>query len=305
MTATDHRAASKPRVLCVDDEPLVLEGLHDVLRRSFEVRAATSGAEGLERLRDAPHAFAIVISDMRMPAMGGAEFLRSARLLAPNTIRILLTGHADLDAAIRAVNAASLFRFLTKPCDPEDLLQACAAALGQHQLQTAERVLLEQTLRGSIDALTEVLALANPAAFGRAGRIKELVSKLADALALALEDRWEVEVAAMLADVGAVTLPHTTASKLYAGAPLTAQETEMARRVPVVTRQLLGKIPRLEGVLEILQRFRYDADAVTPGRLSAVPSGARMLRIATDFAELESRGSRDRGARRNARPHDL
>lgn len=136
---------------------------------------------------------------------------------------------------------------------------------------------MEQTLRGSVDALTEVLALANPPAFGRAGRIKELVSRLADALAL--EDRWEVEVAAMLADVGAVTLPHTTASKLYAPAPLTAQGTEMASRVPVVTRQLLGKIPRLEGVLEILQSFQYDADAGTPSRLSAVPSGARMLRI--------------------------
>ena len=195
---------SRPRVLCVDDEPLVLEGLRDILGRSFEVEVATSAPDGLEILRSEPDAFAIVISDMRMPIMGGADFLRAARAIAPDAVRLLLTGHADLQAAIVAVNGARLFRFLTKPCEPQELMRACAAALGQHRLQTAERVLLEETLRGSVDALTEVLALANPAAFGRARRVKELAGGLA--LVAELPDRWEIEVAAMLAHIGAVTL---------------------------------------------------------------------------------------------------
>lgn len=287
--STNDRVPRKPRVLCVDDEPLVLDGLRDVLGRSFEVRLATSGIEGLEILRNEPDAFAIVISDMRMPAMGGADFLRAARLIAPDTVRLLLTGHADLQAAIRAFNGARLFRFLTKPCESEELLRACVAALGQHRLQTAERVLLEETLRGSVDALAEVLALTNPAAFGRAGRVKELVGKLTGAVGL--KDRWQVEVAAMLAHIGAVTLPQATAEKLYAGAALTEHEAEMVGRVPAVTRQLLSKIPRLEGVVEILDKFRYDPDNVAPDTLSAVPAGARVLRIAVDYAELESRGS--------------
>jgi DNA-binding NtrC family response regulator len=133
--AADGTPQARPRVLCVDDEPLVLEGLRDILGRSFEVSVATSAVGGLEILRGEPDAFAIVISDMRMPVMGGADFLRTARAVAPDAVRMLLTGHADLQAAIRAVNGARLFRFLTKPCEAQELLGACVAALGQHRLQ--------------------------------------------------------------------------------------------------------------------------------------------------------------------------
>jgi response regulator RpfG family c-di-GMP phosphodiesterase len=226
---------------------------------------------------------------MRMPQMRGADFLRSARLVAPDAVRMLLTGHADLQEAIRAVNGARLFRFLTKPCDSQELMRACAAALGQHRLQTAERVLLEETLRGSVEALAEVLALTNPAAFGRAGRVKALAGKLAHAAELS--NWWEVEVAATLAHIGAVTLPQTTAEKLYAGAPLTEDESAMVSRVPLITRQLLSKIPRLEGVLEILNKYKDELGDQTTGSESAVPAGARVLRIAVDYAELESGGA--------------
>lgn len=286
---SDGTSQSRPRVLCVDDEPLVLDGLKDILGRSFEVTVATSAAGGLEVLRDEPDAYAIVISDMRMPIMGGADFLRSARAVAPDAVRMLLTGHADLQAAIRAVNGARLFRFLTKPCEAQELLGACVAALGQHRLQSAERVLLEETLRGSVDALAEVLALASPAAFGRAGRVKELAGRLARAAGL--RNGWEIEVAAMLADIGAVTLPQQTAEKVYAGARLTAHEAAMVERVPAVTRQLLTKIPRLEGVLEILDKHRVAPCDEPAGAWNGVPAGARVLRIAVDYVELESQGA--------------
>ena len=176
---------------------------------------------------------------------------------------MLLTGHADLEGAIRVVNGARLFRFLTKPCDPQELMSACEAALEQHRVQRAERDLLEQTLRGAVDALAEVLALANPAAFGRGGRVKTLAGRLARAVELA--NWWEVEVAAMLAHIGAVTLPQSTAEKLYADVSLTAEEAVMVARVPGLTRRLLSKIPRLEGVIEILDKYGDAADG-RPGR---------------------------------------
>ncbi len=278
----------RPVVLCVDDEPHVLEGMRDVLRRTFDVRTATAGVEGLEMLRADPGAFALVISDMRMPVMAGDAFLREARIVAPDAVRILLTGHADMDAAVRAVNHAHLFRFLTKPCAAEELLRACAAGVGQHRLVTAERVLLEQTLRGSIDALASTLALANPAAFGRGARLKELASGLAETAGLT--KRWEIEVAAMLAHIGAVTLPQPTAEKLYAGEPLAHDEQAMVDRIPEVTRGLLAKIPRLEGVLAILDGYAQDLEPGDLIALEALPEGARALRIATDYDELESEG---------------
>lgn len=282
---TNGDAGSRPRVLCVDDEPYVLEGLRDILCRRFDVRVATSGVDALDLLRSEPDAFAVVISDMRMPQMAGAEFLRAARTVAPDATRMLLTGHADLEAAIRAVNGARLFRFLTKPCDASELISACAAAVEQHRLQTAERDLLEQTLRGSVDALVEVLALANPVAFGRGGRVKELAGTLARAVDLM--NWWEVEVAAMLAHIGAVTLPQATAEKLYAGAPLTAEEAAMVERVPLVGRRLLSKIPRLEGVIEILAKYQQPFERKTWSE-SSIPLGSHVLRIAFDYAKLEA-----------------
>lgn len=290
LTPSGAPAAAETRyvVLCVDDEPQVLEGMRDTLRRSFEVRTASGGPEALEMLRAEPDGFAIVISDMRMPVMAGDAFLQEARIVAPDAARILLTGYADMDAAVRAVNHAQLFRFLTKPCPTEELLRACAAALGQHRLAAAERVLLEQTLHGSVDALVGVLALASPAAFGRGGRLKGLVSGIAETAGLA--NRWEIEVAAMLAHIGAVTLPQTTAEKLYAGEPLDAEEQSMVDRIPEVTRLLLAKIPRLEGVVAILDGYAQDLEPGDLAAIEALPEGARALRVASDYDALESDG---------------
>ena len=250
---------SLPRILCVDDEPHVLEGLKDSLRRGFDVRVALGGKAALAMLKADRYGFAVIISDMRMPGMSGAEFLRDAKRVAPRSVRMLLTGHADADAAAQAVNEGQIFRFLTKPCGRDELERACSAALWQHQMLNAERTLLEQTLRGSIQALTDVLALASPAAFGRAGRVKRLIADLA--VETGWDDAWEVEVAAMLADIGAVTLPEATAEKLNSGAPLSQAEQEMVDRVPAVTERILANIPRLEGVQQILADYgrRFDS----------------------------------------------
>jgi len=284
---TDVRGGNgRPRILCVDDEEFILDGLRDMLRRGFEVHTATGAIVALAMLRKEPDAYAVVLSDMRMPGMFGSEFLREARTVAPNAVRMLLTGYADLDSAIRAVNDGQLFRFLTKPCEPEQLMRACIAALAQHRLITAERVLLEQTLRGSVNALVEVLALASPAAFGRAGRVRKLVRQLTDEIQL--ENRWEVEVAVMLAQIGAVTLPAETAEKLYAGEVLTPAETAMVDRMPRSGRRLLANIPRLEGVIAILDA--YHDPAAFAGQ---IPFGAHILRIAVDYEKLESGGLTD------------
>jgi response regulator RpfG family c-di-GMP phosphodiesterase len=277
--------ADAPRVLCVDDEPHVLEGLRDSLRRSFDVRVAQSGSAGLALLEQDPDAYAVVLSDMRMPGMSGATFLSQARRLAPNAVRVLLTGHADIEAAISGVNDGQLFRFLTKPCSREELMRACAAALGQHRLLVAERVLLEQTLRGSIKALVDVLALTNPAAFGRAMRLRSGVKMLAERVGM--PDTWEVEIAAMLLQLGAVTLPDATAERFYAGAELSDDEQEMVAGVPQATQRILGHVPRLEGVQQILA----DVGRSVAGEERPPSLGARMLRIVADYDELESRGT--------------
>lgn len=283
---TSARDKPRPHILCVDDEPLVLEGLRDTLRRSFEVHVAQSGADGLALLRDRPHRFAVVMSDMRMPVMSGSAFLQQARQTAPLAVRMLLTGYADVDSAVKAVNDGRIFRFLTKPCDRAELLRACAAALGQHRVDATERVLLEQTLHGSVRALTDVLSIASPAAFGRGSRVKRLLKPFLSEVGM--EDGWELEVAAMFAHLGAITLPDATAEKLYAAKPLNAAEAAIVDRVPAVTQQILANIPRLDGVLQILANYRRRFDSTEADRL--LPIGARVLRIIFDYDELETQG---------------
>ena len=119
-----------PRILCVDDEPNLLAGLANTLRRRFDVTTAANGPDALRIVADAGP-FDVIVSDYRMPGMDGAEFLRRARQLAPTTVPVLLTGHATLEGAIAAVNEGRVFRILLKPCPPEILIGAIDEAVAQ------------------------------------------------------------------------------------------------------------------------------------------------------------------------------
>ena len=281
--------APKPKLLLVDDEPQVLEALSRTLRRTFDVRTATSGSAGIDALGAEPDV-AIVMSDMRMPLMNGAKFLSKVRALAPDTVRLLLTGQADLEDAMAAINEGHIFRFLRKPCSPETMGAALAAASEQHRLIIAERELLEQTLRGSVQALSDTLALANPAVFGVATRVKRLASRLA--VAMGVKKLWQLEIAAMVCQLGAVSIPSTVFERRARNENLTASELEMLDKVPLVTERLIAHIPRLEEVREIVRysRVAFDAKGPLPLTGARIPIGARILRAALDFEERLAAG---------------
>lgn len=142
------------KILFVDDESSVLEGLQRILHRRFDIRTAISGGEGLVAIeRDGP--FAVVVSDMRMPGMNGADFLAEVRKRAPETVRMLLTGHADLHSAIDAVNRGNILHFLTKPCERDVLIAAINSGLDQYHAVMADKALVRkgQLLEGSRDQL--------------------------------------------------------------------------------------------------------------------------------------------------------
>ena len=283
--------AAKPRVLCVDDEPNVLEGLSLILRRGYEVVLAGSGEAGLEVLaRDGT--IAAVVSDMRMPGMDGATFLGKARTVLPDATRVLLTGHAELASAIAAINEGRIFRFLTKPCPPPVLVAAVEAGVELHRLVTSERVLLEQTLRGSIQMLTDVLALAAPTAFGQAVRIQRHARDLASKVVGA--EVWPIEVAAMLSQVGFISLSPATLEKFQEGKPLSPEEQQAVERLPALAEQLIAGIPRLDAVRAALkqQRAPFEGTGTAPAgpRGKDIPLGARVLGIVCDFDRLEATG---------------
>src|SRR3984957_2922022 len=238
-----------PRILCVDDEPRVVDGLAVQLRRDYQVLTAHSGQDALRILKEGAQP-TVIVSDMRMPGMDGAALLKHVRQLYPDITRILLTGETARDAAVAAVNEGQIFRFLTKPCATETLRAAIDAGVMQHRLVTAERVLLQETLVGCIKALVDILAITNPVAFGRATRLRRLSVELAGALEI--KGFWQLEAAAMLSQIGFISLPTELVEKLYYGKRLTPEEKILAEGAPQVAQNLLGRIPRMEPVLEIL-----------------------------------------------------
>lgn len=243
------------RILCVDDEPRVLDGLELQLGMDHEVSTATSGSEGL-RILSEEGAFDLVISDMRMPGMDGATFLSAVRSQAPDTMRVLLTGQSDMESAVRAVNEGSIFRFLTKPCPPDVLLGTVEAATELRRLRTAERDLLERTLRGCVEVLAEVLGVAAPSAFQHAHRVRTLVERLAPAMGVPSDIRWQLEVAAMLTGLGSIAVPVELLERASAGDALEPDERAMLDRVPEIGASLLAKVPRLEGAAELVGAAR-------------------------------------------------
>jgi DNA-binding NtrC family response regulator len=117
-----------PKVLLVDDEANVLQGMRMYLQGRYEVVVAVGATLALAELeRSGP--FAVIVSDFRMPGMDGIVFLSRTRTRAPHAKRILLTGHVDIDVAMSAVNTAGVFRLLTKPCAPEAVVNAISDAL--------------------------------------------------------------------------------------------------------------------------------------------------------------------------------
>ncbi len=256
----------KYRVLLVDDEQLILDALRRTLRGRFDLVTAVSGPAGLEALADSfeqPRPIAVVVSDMMMPGMNGAEFLAKAREIAPDAVRMILSGQADLTSTIAAVNNADLFRFLTKPVEPAVLTGALDSALRQYELVIAERELLRNTLTGAVDVLVETLALASPLAYRRTARVRMLLTTAAARLGLG--DDWRLHVAAMLSQVGCIAVPAPVLERIEKGSVLSDEDRRMYLGHPELSQQLLGRIPRLEEVADWIGRQVTDIEALTPG----------------------------------------
>ncbi len=151
--------ARLPRVLCVDDDPLLLAGLVVGLRGRFDITTSDNGPEALRLLAERGP-FTVVVSDFGMPGMDGAQFLERAREVAPDAIRILLTGQATLQDVIDVVNQGQIFRFLAKPCPTELLARNIEDAVDQVRLVTRDRELLERKLATMSDQLLQAERLA-------------------------------------------------------------------------------------------------------------------------------------------------
>jgi response regulator RpfG family c-di-GMP phosphodiesterase len=280
------------RLLFVDDETDLLAFYRQVFEKDHEVSVFSGAREALAHLQTDPD-YAVIVSDFSMPGMDGIEFLAEARTVAPRAVRIMLTGYASEETAINAVNRGDIYKFLRKPTRIAEFSQAINSALRQHAVLAAEHELLEQTLRGSIEMLTEVLSLANPLIFGRSTRRKDHMLQLARRMRL--ENTWELEAAAMLCEVGLLTQSENIIHKIVHHDAMTPLEEQESHRQARIGADLVRKVPRLEGVAEsILYQYKhfdgsgYPEDETLAG--TDIPVGARMLLALKDFRRALAQG---------------
>jgi response regulator RpfG family c-di-GMP phosphodiesterase len=277
------------KILLVDDEANILEGYKRSLGREFHMETALGGQAGLI-LAAENGPYAVVISDLRMPGMDGLQLLTAIKAKWPDTIRVMLTGNADTEAAVNAINEGSIFRFLNKPCSKAVMAKTLTAALLQYRLVTAEKQLLEQTLSGSIQVLTEVLSLVNPAAFSRAERARRYIHHVVTSMKLG--NSWQYEVAAMLSQLGCVTLAPETIEAVYKGEALSANEQAQYDEHPRVAYELLSKIPRLEPVAWMIEHQNQALPETTPAdsQPTDIRQGAEILRLTLAYEKLIHKG---------------
>jgi len=277
------------KILFVDDDPNLLASCERNLRRKFTIETAAGGEAALEKI-NTRGPFAVVVSDRQMPLMDGIQFLALVKERAPDTVRLMLTGNADLEAAIKVVNEGNIFRFLTKPCPLEILGKAVEDALAQYRLVTAEKELLNKTLSGSIKLLTDILSMMDPQSFGRAQTMRDLINTITQKFNAS--NAWEIPLAVMLAPIGNVTIPPELLIRARAGISLTKVEEQILSQLPESAARLLANIPRLEGVARIVkyQRKNYDGTGLPEDAIKgeALPLGSRLLKILADLTQLQA-----------------
>lgn len=274
-----------PKILLVDDDENILQGYHRVLRNHFDMDMALGGIQALQAI-EKRGPYAVIVVDMRMPGMSGLDLLAEVRARFPDITRIMLTGNSDQKTAMDAVNHGRVFRFLAKPCPPEELELAIRAGLRQHQLVIAEKELLESTLTGAITVLSELMAGVEPILFSRGQVVRDWSVRLARTLGC--EEIWAIEIAALLAPIGKIALPR---GAIQGNGRHNKIVEALLEAVPEVGARLLEPIPRLDGVARIIryQDKGYDGSGRPTDGISGelIPLGSRILKVLGDFHELQ------------------
>jgi response regulator RpfG family c-di-GMP phosphodiesterase len=270
-------------VLLVDDEVNILNSYRRNLRGLVEFDVADSGHKALELM--SARAYSVIVTDMQMPEMNGIELLKKVRELAPETVRVMLTGNADQKTAIDAVNIGDIFRFLNKPCSTELLVNVFNDADKQYNLIMAEKVLLNRTLKGVINVLNDVLALVNPDAMQHSNLLRSHMLNLARELHL--KQSWRFEPMIQLSQLGCIIFPEHNIQNMQSGQSNSEEERQLFAQHPLLAADLISKIPRMGQVARsiLYQEKCYNGEGIPNDEIkgSDIPFGSRMLKIVLDY----------------------
>lgn len=274
-------------VMWVDDDRDLLVLIGRWLGHDYELYSYADAREALAALKVGKVEPAVIVADMNMPGMDGAGFLALAADASPHAVRMMFTGAEDQVTAQKAVNEGHVFRFLTKGVDIGVIRQTVDDAVHEYAQREAERRVLEDTTIGAVRALMDVLAMTQPAAFGRATRIRQTVAGMAQTAGL---KSWQVELGATLSQLGCIALPSMVMERIAEGREVAPVYEKMFLEHPRVGAELIRKIPRLQPIADIVlfQHKHFTGGGFPEGgrARNSIPLGSRMLKVAVDYDRL-------------------
>lgn len=274
-------------VLLIDDDENFLKGLSRQFRNRYTLLTFSDPQKALDYVSRNKNV-GVAVVDMRMPGMDGLTVLAHMANLSPTTFRIMLTGNADQQTTIDAINNGEVFRFFSKPCQPGKLAEAIDDALVRYRQFIAEKRILEQTVAGSVKLLLDVLSFLNPEGFGKTQRIRIWAKLVSDHLKLSKP--WILDIAATLIEIDQIFIPDTIQTKLISGAALSQSEKNVVEAASTQARELITNIPRLEDVAEaiFLRNKGFDGSGRPQSgpKGLAIPLESRILRILSDLENV-------------------
>ena len=285
------------KILFVDDEAMALDAIRRQLRNGYHIFSADSAQKALELIKsEGP--FGVIVSDRFMPEMDGIQFFLHVQNISPDSTRIMMTGDTQYETALQAVNEGQVFRFLAKPCSQKILQAAIESGLEQYRLVTSHKVLLSQTLQGSIRVLTNMLSLVNRGAYAHSERVKTLASVIAKEMNIT--SVWQLEVAATLSLIGYVKVPSSIIKKKMNGYMLSLEEEELYQTYPQVGHDLIANIPRLDHIAKtvLYQEKNFDGSGFPEGPVCGqdIPIESRIIKAASAFVNWLDRNCKPAGA---------
>ncbi len=272
-------------LLFVDDEANILSSLQRLFQPfGYRIFTAESGAQGLEVL--AQETIDLVVSDMRMPDMNGAQFLEKVQQKWPDTMRILLTGYAEIGATIAAINKGQVHRYVSKPWEDYDITLTIKLAL-QHKMLEREKLRLEVLKKNfftSVQIFSNLIEMRDASMVGHSRRVADLSKAIALRMGMSDAEVQDVVFAALLLDLGKISLSDSLLNKTFSS--LNTEERNEVIKCPIRGQVALMALDELQGAAKLIRNHceRFDGSGFPdhlPGH--TIPLGARILALAKDY----------------------
>ena len=291
-------------ILLVDDEVNNLQLLKRALRGRYEILTASQGMEGLEILKNNLDKISLIISDHKMPYMEGTEFLKRANDIAPDVIKILLTGFTDIEILTDAVNTCNLYQYITKPFDPKELVNIVDAGIEKYNLSSSRSLMLkdlQELFYKTIKSIAATLDAKDAYTHGHSMRVT-LYSLMLAKTVYPNDEKFleQVEIAGILHDIGKISIPQNIICK---PGKLNDEEFEIMKTHPICSEKLVNNVKQLDGIGSMVRAHHEKWNGTGyPDNLKGeeIPLGGRIVAIADTYDAMTSTRSY-----RNALTHEI